>query len=488
MVTVYEKFKQNWFWAVLLRVMDVLSYALMFFISARLMGASELGLLGLVASITALVDAFSQNGVETILVQKSGDIELHLGTAWSLQVIRGVFVCAFFYFMAPIMASFFHSMRLIVLLRFSGLIYFINSLVNIGLVYFVRHIDFRKRFYILFWPKIVYVVAVIVLAFLLRSVWAFFLGQFISAIAAVIVSYYMCAIRSRFDFKLTMVKEFFLAGKWLCVAYGIIFFLCRLDIFFVGKYFTKSDTGFYFMAAALAGFVAEHILSIVGELTLPIYSAHKDSPTAIQDIALTIISAGTIVSGFFCGFFLLFGHSFILVFLGQKWLPMESVLCALSIYFFCKFAGSHFGPIFTGVGRFDLQFKLPLIRLTILILLLFFLRPAKLEGVAYCMLSSVLFFDPILFYVVALRNNLKIMPIFLKCYIVPSINIITAVFALWLMRYFFPISIAADILFFLIYLFLYLKIAEYLAHYFFNDRNYLQTLRDNLKSFTFSRG
>src|SRR5438552_1650853 len=61
-------------------------------ILARLLNPEDFGLMAIALLIQRVLDRFTETGVSAALIQKRGEINGYLDTAWTLQLIRGVIV------------------------------------------------------------------------------------------------------------------------------------------------------------------------------------------------------------------------------------------------------------------------------------------------------------------------------------------------------------------------------------------------------------
>jgi len=91
------------------------------------------------------LDAFSQIGFDIALIQKKDDIRGYLDTAWSLDVVRGAATFTIMVIAAPWIASFFRSPESTAIVRAVALIPLLRGLVNSGVIYFQKDLEFRRQ-------------------------------------------------------------------------------------------------------------------------------------------------------------------------------------------------------------------------------------------------------------------------------------------------------------------------------------------------------
>ncbi|NLH16302.1 MAG: lipopolysaccharide biosynthesis protein [Phycisphaerae bacterium] len=77
------------------------------FVLTNLLGSAKWGLLGIASLVISTLNTFTQTGFTTALVQKHDDARDYLDTAWTIELVRGILVCALLWIAAPWAAVFF---------------------------------------------------------------------------------------------------------------------------------------------------------------------------------------------------------------------------------------------------------------------------------------------------------------------------------------------------------------------------------------------
>ncbi|MGB2601941.1 MAG: oligosaccharide flippase family protein, partial [Candidatus Omnitrophota bacterium] len=158
-------------------------------ILARLLAPEDFGLMGIALLAINTLETFSKTGFEQALIQKREDIRDYLDSAWTVQIIRSLILFCFLFAGAPLVAIFFKSQQATHIIRVLALIELFMGAKNIGIVYFQKELRFDKRFILESCGLIASVTVSIVLAFVLRNVWALVYGSLAGAFVTCIVSY-----------------------------------------------------------------------------------------------------------------------------------------------------------------------------------------------------------------------------------------------------------------------------------------------------------
>ena len=78
-------------------------------ILARLLSPVQFGVFGIAMLVTALLEVFTETGVNIILVQEKKDIKEYINSAWIVSIVRGIAISTIIFFSASFVSIFFHS-------------------------------------------------------------------------------------------------------------------------------------------------------------------------------------------------------------------------------------------------------------------------------------------------------------------------------------------------------------------------------------------
>ena len=110
-------------------------------ILARLLAPDDFGLMGIALLMLSLLTIFTQTGFDSALVQRKGDIQPYLDTAWTVRLVRGALLALLLVLAAPLLASFFNAPAATQIIRVMAISAFLSGLVNIGVVYFEKELQ-----------------------------------------------------------------------------------------------------------------------------------------------------------------------------------------------------------------------------------------------------------------------------------------------------------------------------------------------------------
>ena len=299
-------------------------------IIARLLVPHDFGLVAMAIMVSGFVEAWLDLGVRQALIRNQQADREDYDTAWSLRIIQGLVIATPIVVFSPLIAEFFKEPRLTELLWMVSAGIVVSSLGNIGIVNFQKELDFRREFILEIVSKVASTVVTIALAYWLRSYWALALGIFTRQITHASLSYVLHEYRPRWS--LTRIKSLWGFSQWMLVTNMGTQFATRADQFVVGKLGAASGLGIYTVALELAQMSTNELAHPIAKTMLPLMSKVKESTNDLLYLFLRIIGGVntlTIPAGIGLA---LVAEPFILVMLGEKWLPAVPYLQIFSVY------------------------------------------------------------------------------------------------------------------------------------------------------------
>jgi O-antigen/teichoic acid export membrane protein len=201
-------------------------------ILARLLAPEDFGLIALALLAYGLLETLSYAGVDLALMRQGNDSREHYDTAWTIQVLQGVFIAVCLAVAAPFVAAYFDEPRAKAVIWWIALRAPIESLQNIGVVAFRKELDFAKEFRFTLISKLLGFVAVVGAALLLRNYWALVVGSIFAAVLNVWLSYRMHPYRPRWS--LARFGEIWSFSQWLVISRVGSYLNRKCDEFVVG--------------------------------------------------------------------------------------------------------------------------------------------------------------------------------------------------------------------------------------------------------------
>jgi len=398
-------------------------------ILARLLAPEDFGLMALVFSIIVLTQSATTTGFDAALIQKK-DYEDLLDTAWTLEIFRYSLIALFLYFSAPLFALIFDVPGSVPILRLLAASLLFLGFQNIGVHLVRKELDFRKQAVIELIPSITYSLVTIVLAILLRSVWALAYGLLARNATLFFLSYLVHPFRPRFRFQIHSARELVHFGKWV-FGVGLLVMLKEQGIvMFMGKFFGTTVLGFYDRGLAFSSLIFKQVRNVAWRIGFPLFSLIQDEHDDLRDIFTKAFHLACLISFPMAMGLYNISEEFTLVFLTLKWIEIVPYIKILSCYGLISIILTPCAILFHSKGVPHITAKIGAVELLVFALLVPVSLLTSPIFIPLALLLTTLVFFPVRLYFASKILGIK-SRIFLKYLLVPLGNSAVMFFCLY---------------------------------------------------------
>jgi len=421
-------------WMFALHIVDRLFNFVRTIVLARLLMPKDFGLFGIGLIAIMTLTTFSKTGFHGALIQKKDDIKDYLDTAWTVHMIRGVILTLILFLTAPYISSFFNEPSATPLLRVLALSELFVGITNPGVMYFERDLVFQKLFIYEISGTIFDIVVSIVLAFMLRNVWALVYGLLARRLIQLVLSFLIVPQKIRLRLDVVRFKELFDFGKYIFLSSILNFLLIHGSQAFVGKVLGAVTLGFYVLAFRISDLPTREVITIVDRVTFPAYSKVQEQILKLKEGYSRILQmVSFILIPVSVGLFVL-AKDFTELFLGEKWMAIVPALKVLVIWGGMRAINVTSYPLFNGVGRPVLGTKIRFVQILFLGAIIYpFSRQWNLLGICLAVFLSELSVSPLYFYSIRKIINIQLIKM-LKMFFFPAISALSMAFAIFLIK------------------------------------------------------
>lgn len=363
---------------------------------ARLLSPTAFGLAGVALLCLSSAETITRRNLKAALIQKKGDIREYLDTAWTLGVIVSGTLAALLFLAAPLVAGFFRAPEATWVVRVLALTLAIREASNVGVVYFEKDLDFRKRFVYQASAMAIEVAVAIALAFVLRNVWAIVYGAVAGSVAQVALSYVVHPYRPRLRLDLARAAEIYRFSRWVIGSSTLVYLVLNLDTMIVGRVLGVIYLGFYKMAQSLSRVVNVDLAGAISDVAFPTFARLQADAARLRAAFLRTAQWTALVMLPFAAGAVVLGPDFVRTVLGENWMPMAASLQLLALWGSVWSLGLNFGALYQAVGRPSLGVRHQLIRVVAALVLVYpMTRLWGMEGAAAGMLAGALIAFPV---------------------------------------------------------------------------------------------
>ena len=246
-------------------------------ILARLLSPPLFGLMLIVNSIKTGVELISDVGInQNIVSNKAGHTPDFYDTAWTMKVIRGVALGAFFFLTAQLFASFFEQPELALIMPVVALTFIFLGFQSTSSALLQKRKTIGPSTTAEVVVAAISLVVHVALALVTPTIWALVLGSVITSAAALIASYLIIpGARHRFMIDRASAREIVVFGKWIFLSSIIYFLAMNFDRLYFAKLITLAELGVYSIARSLADMLSNLVIRSSNMVLFPSVAAMR---------------------------------------------------------------------------------------------------------------------------------------------------------------------------------------------------------------------
>lgn len=299
-------------------------------ILARLLAPDDFGVVAMAMVAVAILQSFTQSGVDLALLRAETPLREHYDAAWTLEIIQGATLAAVLFLTAPLVAGQFEDPRVTAVIRAMSLAALVGGFQNIGVVNFRRELNFRREFLFNVYKRLATFVVTMTAALLMRSYWAMVVGYVVGRVIEVALSYVMSSFRPRLS--LARVGEIWGFSKWLVLTRFSMLINRQFDRWVVGATGGAAAMGNYFIAQDFASSPSDEVIAPMSRAAFPVYSRIRQQLDELADAFRRMLGSVVAIT-FATGLGIAaVAEDFVHVVLGAKWVGAIPLMPWLGLF------------------------------------------------------------------------------------------------------------------------------------------------------------
>jgi O-antigen/teichoic acid export membrane protein len=331
-------------------------------ILARLLTPEDFGLVAVAAVIFTIISAFTALSLSEALVQHPNPQRAHYDSAWTLSLMRGLFVAVILVGIGVFFALYADPRMEFIIYAFA-LTALIDAIRNPKLIDFQRRLSFHQELLIQLAEKLASLVAAVTIALIYQSFWAIVAGWVVSRAVAVILSYLLIPYLPRLS--LHEWRRLFSFSGWVALGSGIREANWRADQLMVGGVAGDATLGQYNVGGRLATLPVRESVAPLVHVLFPAFAKIQDSKDRLRNAYLRAQRMMTLIAFPVGVGFALVAAPLVEFAMGPKWAMAALVIQVLSTLFALQAIATPFAPMAMGLGRTRLIFMRDVINLMV---------------------------------------------------------------------------------------------------------------------------
>jgi PST family polysaccharide transporter len=331
-------------------------------ILANLLAPAAFGLLGMAIVVIGFLQIFKDIGTTSAIIQRKHVTSSLLSSIFWMNILLGIVITGVLIAIAPLIAVFFDEPAVTLVLRVLSLSFLFASLSVVQQALLMRQMAFKTLTHVEVASVFVATVVGIGLAIAGAGVWSLVAASLASAAVLTILLWMSSSWRPQFSLNWQDIRSIASYSLNLSGFNVSNYFIRNADNLLVGRYLGATSLGFYSMAYSIMLYPLQNISYVLGRVLFSALARLQEEHARYRRAYLRLcatIAAITfpLMLGLFVTADLLIG-----VLLGEKWLPVASLLIILAPVGMIQSVGATTGQIYATQGRTDLQFRWAIVK------------------------------------------------------------------------------------------------------------------------------
>ena len=297
---------------------------------ARILSPNDYGVVGMLAIFMAVSQSIIDSGFTNALIRKANRTEVDYSTVFYFNIIVGLFLYAWLFFTAPLIAGFYKTPILTSLAKVVGLNLLLNSLAVVQRAKLTINIDFRTQARSSLVSAFVSGLVGLAFAYGGWGVWSLAIQSVANTALNVLLLWLVTRWRPLVVFSSSSLRDLFGYGSKMLLSGLLDTIYNNIYSIVVGKVFRARDLGHFVRADNFAQFPSVNLTGVLQRVTFPILSGIQDNDDLLRKVYREYLRLSAYVV-----FPLMMGlaavaNPFILVILTKKWIGavlLLQILC-----------------------------------------------------------------------------------------------------------------------------------------------------------------
>lgn len=345
-------------WTTAASVINSLVQLVQLAILARLLDATDFGLMALVMVVIGFSQMFIDMGLSNAIIYKQKITIEQLSSLYWLNIIIGILFFILLIIFSPIISNIYENHKLIPLINLVAATFLIKPWGQQFMVLLQKNMHFNAIAKTDIVSRVISFIVVIVFAYKNFGVYSLAIGSIVFALFSTIgYNYYGRNLyKPKFYLNIKLLKDFLSFGLFQIGEKIIHYFSSQFDTILIGKLLGIEILGIYNVAKNLVSKPSGIINPVVTKVTFPLMSKFNDNILQLKEVFLKTINYLSFVN--FPVYFLiaLLAKPIVFIMFGEEWKAAVPIVQILSFTFLLRSIGNPSGSLLLSKGKANVAF------------------------------------------------------------------------------------------------------------------------------------
>lgn len=339
-------------------------------VMARILSPEHYGIVAMMAVFISLANVFINDGFNRALVQKKDANDDDYATAFTINLIIGIFLYIIIFISAPYIASFYNIEEIKVCIRVLALILVFGSVNCIQVAIANRFMAFGSLFKCNFIASVLSGVTGLLCAINGLGVWSLIIQQLLNYTILSIILFRVHKWKPRLYIGRENAHSMFSFGWKMLVAALISQLFDELNSLIIGKKYSSADLAYYKKGEQLPSMIVSGMTTSISSVMLAAFSRFQADRIELHKLIKKTIAVNSFIVFPILGLFAIVAKPAISLLLTDKWLPAVPFVYLICITRCLYPTDSAQVQAIAAVGRSDMRLKMEFFKKAIMISLL----------------------------------------------------------------------------------------------------------------------
>lgn len=331
-------------------------------IIARLLNPSDYGVVSIVTVFFSFANVIISGGLNTALIQKKEADKDDYNTVFTISFILAIFLYLALFLTAPFIAKIYKQPILVSIIRVLGFSLPIYALKSVVCAYISANLQFRKFFFATLGGTLTSAVVGIFMALNGFGAWALVSQQLTNTVIDTLILFLVTKLKLSFNMTFNRVKGLVQYGYKILLSSLLGVTVNQINPLFIGLKYTSADLSFYTKGRSFPETLSSSMTYTISSVLFPALSKYQDDKERLlQCTRLYMRIASFVVFPVMLGFAGI-AENFVLVLLGEKWLPTVYYIQIASIATMFDVVAAGNCETIKAMGRSDIFLKIEVIK------------------------------------------------------------------------------------------------------------------------------
>ncbi len=342
-------------WSFAQRILPQLVTLLVSIVLARVLSPEHYGTIAIVTVFIAIGDALVIGGFGNALVQKKDATDTDFNSICWVSLLLSVSVYGVLFLFAPLMARFYADDILTPVIRVMGLKFVFSAFNSVQVAYVQRNMMFRKNFISTLGGTLVSSVVGVTMALTGFGVWALVAQNLTNAVIHTVVLFFIIDWKPKLELCWKSVKELWNYGVKVLGATLVYTLRDNIRTLLVGKQFSSEDLAYYNQGQKYPALLMSDIVSATETVLFPVLSENQTQTKKLKELMRNAIRISSYILTPLMVGFLAVSHTFVEVFLTEKWLPCVPFMQIMCVVYMTRCVSTILQRGLLAIGRSSLN-------------------------------------------------------------------------------------------------------------------------------------